>query len=336
MRWSLAVFGSLAVVMIGLSALTLAGETAPYAGDVRPTVERGLAFLVKDALAWKSQYSCVSCHHASLVIWSLHEAKEGGYGVDDKFLAELTKWTADSGDGKTSVKRPATATRALNTKALYFALALAADPSPDAVSRKGMRAFLKTVEADQTENGAWMAWPETRPPLFGKSDETMTALAVLAMLPAVTAGDSAAKAACDRGITWLARTKTDDDPQSVAMRLVLWRMLGRPDAECHSLVARIRNRQRPDGGWSQANHMPSDAWATGQALYALAHAGLGPADPQIARAREFLVKTQRPDGSWPMTSRPTKPGDTGAKSLVPITSAGTAWAVIGLARSGVR
>jgi hypothetical protein len=79
--------------------------------------------------------------------------------------------------------------------------------------------------------------------------------------------------------------------------------------------------------------MASDAWATGQALYALAHAGTKPDDPIIARAHAFLIRTQRPDGSWPMTSRPTKPGGEGSKSLIPITGAGTAWAVLGLVRS---
>ena len=80
--------------------------------------------------------------------------------------------------------------------------------------------------------------------------------------------------------------------------------------------------------------MASDAWATGQALYALACAGIKPDDPAIRRARAFLIKTQRTDGSWPMTSRPIKPGGEGSSSLVPITGAGSAWAVLGLVRSG--
>jgi hypothetical protein len=65
-------------------------------------------------------------------------------------------------------------------------------------------------------------------------------------------------------------------------------------------------------------------------LYALAHAGIKPDEPVIARARAFLIETQREDGSWPMSSRPVKPGGGGAKSLIPITGAGSAWAVLGL------
>jgi squalene-hopene/tetraprenyl-beta-curcumene cyclase len=117
------------------------------------------------------------------------------------------------------------------------------------------------------------------------------------------------------------------------MRLVLWKRVGRPAKEWQPLVERIKERQNSDGGWSQAKGMASDAWATGQALYALAHAGTKPDEPAIAHAHAFLIKTQREDGSWPMTSRPIKPGGAGSKSLIPITGAGSAWAVLGLVRS---
>ena len=48
---------------------------------------------------------------------------------------------------------------------------------------------LKTVAAEHTENGSWSTWPETRPPIFGSSDESLTVLATLAVLPVAAAGD---------------------------------------------------------------------------------------------------------------------------------------------------
>ena len=41
------------------------------------------------------------------MIWAMGEAKERGHKVDEPVLAELTKWVAESGDGKTGVPRPA-------------------------------------------------------------------------------------------------------------------------------------------------------------------------------------------------------------------------------------
>jgi squalene-hopene/tetraprenyl-beta-curcumene cyclase len=322
----------IAVVLVFCGGTALAQEAGPKPADVRPTIDRGLAFLAKDALAWKAEHNCASCHHAALVVWSMREAKQRGHAVDEPVLAEMTKWVAESGDGKTGVPRPEGIPRALNTKAVYFALGLEADPKPDEVAQAGLKRFLETVKGDQLDNGSWAAWPETRPPIFGKSDESMTALATLALVPAAAA-DESAKAARDKAIHWLSETKSDDDPQSVAMKVVLWRRMGRPAGEWEPLVRRITERQNDDGGWSQVREMASDAWATGQALYALAHAGFKPDDPLVVRAHAFLIRTQREDGSWPMTSRPTKPGGEGSKSLVPITGAGSAWAVLGLVRS---
>src|SRR5262249_20110720 len=188
--------------------------------------------------------------------------------------------------------------------------------------------------AEQTENGSWSTWPGTRPPIFGNSDESLTALAILALLPAAATGDEQARAARDKGVKWLAATKTDDDPQSIALRLIPCKNLGRPADEWQPLVKRIKERQNADGGWSQTKDMASDAWATGQALYALAHAGIKPNEAAIARGQAFLIKAQRADGSWPMTSRPTEPGGKGSPGLMPITGAGRAWAVRGRARVG--
>jgi hypothetical protein len=47
------------------------------------------------------------------------------------------------------------------------------------------------------------------------------------------------KAARDKGTKWLAETKTDDDPQSIALRLLLWKRLGRLEEEWQPLLRRL-------------------------------------------------------------------------------------------------
>jgi len=322
-----------ALILLARSSAAIADEPPAQPSPLGTTIERGVAYLAKDAVVWRNERKCVSCHHAGLVVWALREAKGRGQVVDEPVLAELTKWIAESGEGKTGVARPAEAPKALNEKAVSLALALAADPAPDAVSQAGFKLLLTTVKSDQIENGSWSSWPETRQPIFGNSDERTTLSATLALLPAAAAGDDAAKAARDKGLQWLIDTMTDDDPQSVALRLVLWQRLGRPAEEWEPLAKRILARQNDDGGWSQTPEIASDAWATGQALYALAHAGLTADNPAITRAQSFLNKTQREDGSWAMMSRPAKPGGEPSKNLNPIEAAGSAWAVLGLVRT---
>ena len=333
MRPAAVLFALFACGMAVQPGVASCADPARQPAEVGPAIDRGLAFLVKDAREWKRQHNCVSCHHAGLVIWAMNEAKRSRHAVDDPLLADLTKWIANSGDGRTSVPRPASAPRALNTKAVQFALALASDPAPNAASQAETGLLLKTIESDQTGKGSFAAWPETRPPIFGSSDETMTALAALAVAPAADVGNPAAIKVRDKAVEWLSRTQSDGDPQSMALRLILWVRTGRPAAQWQPLADRIKRRQNADGGWSQADGMSSDAWATGQALYAISHAGRTAEQPEVGRGQLFLVQTQRPDGSWPMTSRPLKAGGRGSTSLVPITSAGSAWAVIGLARS---
>jgi squalene cyclase len=62
--------------------------------------------------------------------------------------------------------------------------------------------------------------------------------------------------------------------------------------------------QRADGGWAQIPALGSDAYATGQALTALAEAGgLKASDPVYQRGIRFLLETQLADGSWYVRSR---------------------------------
>ena len=79
--------------------------------------------------------------------------------------------------------------------------------------------------------------------------------------------------------------------------------------------------------------LKSDAFATGQSLYVLSLAGFTAERLEIKRGIDFLVATQKPDGSWPMTSRSSPDGSPGsAKLLTPITCAASSWAALGLAR----
>jgi hypothetical protein len=321
-------------ILILMAAAPLsAAEDSAGAIDLHATIDRGTAFLAKDALQWKKDHNCVSCHHAAMVSWSLREAKLRGHAVDEAVLAEMTRWVAESGNGKTSLPRPNGIPKALNMKAVLFALALGADPQPDEASQNGLKLLLSTVKEDQNADGVWNTWPDTRPPIFGHSDETATALATLALLPQAVAREASAVAARDKGLKWLAEHETSGDHQAVCVRLILLRKMDRPEGDWQPLAKRIINSQREGGGWSQTPEMASDAHATGQALYALALAGHKPDDPVIQRGQAFLIKSQREDGGWAMTSRPCPPSNMGAKNLVPITGAAASWAVLGLVRS---
>jgi hypothetical protein len=100
--------------------------------------------------------------------------------------------------------------------------------------------------------------------------------------------------------------------------------------------------QRPDGGWSQLPSMASDAYATGQALYALNTAVKMPANDAVYRKGvNYLMNTQAADGSWRVQSRAIwlqpyfESGFPYGRDQF-ISTAGTAWAAMALTPAAER
>src|SRR4029079_6618431 len=122
-------------VVVGLASDSFAADDRPDPAKLSATIDKGLEFLVKDALAWKEKHNCASCHHAALVVWSLREAKLRGHAVDEPVLAEMTQWISEAGERRFELRRRKEVPRALNTKPLYYTLALQTDPRPDDVTQ---------------------------------------------------------------------------------------------------------------------------------------------------------------------------------------------------------
>jgi squalene-hopene/tetraprenyl-beta-curcumene cyclase len=318
---------SAGVVLVLLPMGALAADPAQ---DIKGAINRGLTFLAKDNLAWKEKRKCAECHHAPFTIWALNEGKKQGYAVDEKALAEMTAWVVGKDYlAQLLVKPPKQEQIVLNEAPLLLALGIEAGNAK--ATRDGLKKMLTSVLSDQGKDGSWKR-PEARP--IASSPDTLTILALLA-LSAPNAPDMGkeGKAAQERGLKWLRAAKPDDELQPVALRLILWRRLGLPATEWVPLAKQLRKAQNADGGWGQIKKAKSDAYATGQALYALAEAGVKPDDEAVRRAQSFLVKTQRKDGAWAMASRAILPGGKRATNLEPITHAGSAWAVMGLVRT---
>src|SRR4051794_23133078 len=300
--------------------------------NVKETITRGLTFLAKDNLTWKEKRQCAECHHAPFTIWALNEGKKQGYTVDEKALTDLTSWVVSKDHLTKLVAKPAKREQIeLNEAPLMLALGIEAGDAK--ATQDSLKKMLTCVLGDQDKDGSWKLSYEFRP--IGSSPQTLTTLALLA-LSAPNAPDMGkeGKAARERGLKWLRGARPDDDElQSAALRLILWRRLGLPSTEWEPLVKKLRGAQNADGGWGQIKKAKSDAYATGQALYALAEAGVKPGDEAVRKAQAFLAKTQRADGAWAMVSRAIMRDGKPPKNLDPITHAGSAWAVMGLVRS---
>lgn len=305
----------------------------------RKAVERGLDFLQKDAVKWRKDHGCSTCHHGTMTVWALSEAKSQGHDVAAETFIDTVKWTKDRLLERIDLprdKRPGWSM--VNTSALYLSLMASSVPKQDAVSADELKRIAGHLLRHQETDGSW-AWsaapPKNRPPPLFESDEVATLLGYLALgpqAPAEPKEKSAVRDARKQAADWLAKAKRTDTTQAAALWLLVKVQAGEPAKTLQAEIDQFLGRQNKDGGWGQLKGATSDAYATGQALYVLNLAGVKNDREEVQRAVTFLVGRQKEDGSWPMTRR-SHPGVTPSDNVVPITYLGSAWATLGLMRS---
>jgi hypothetical protein len=102
---------------------------------------------------------------------------------------------------------------------------------------------------------------------------------------------------------WLEK-QTPDQQQELVFQLLGMQWCG-SNRELKTQVARkLYSMQRADGGWSQLPTMESDAYATGQTLYALYESGMsGPNDEVYQKGIDYLMKSQDQTGAWIVKTR---------------------------------
>lgn len=262
-----------------------------------------------------------------MTLWVLTEAKQHGLAVRAESLAEMVEWS------KERFFRPADKADKVMPLALAEFLFAAQEklPGVSAEEINGLEArFIERQDGD----GSWLTPPPANGPVpVFESREVFTLWAYLILeryLPADPQKPSAARASREKAAAWLNQTKPGDTTQAAALRLLMEARAGKT-AQLQPGIDRLLTRQNPDGGWGQIKDLPSDAFATGQALYVLSQAGVKNDRREVQRALSFLIANQKEDGSWPMTPR-TTPERQASKNVTPIVHFGSAWATLGLIR----
>ena len=111
---------------------------------------------------------------------------------------------------------------------------------------------------------------------------------------------------------------------------------GAPAHEIAKEKTALIGLQRRDGGWGQMPTLDADAYATGQALYALHAAGMAPRATTYQKGADYLLRTQLDDGTWFVRTRAFgiqpyfETGFPHGRSQF-ISTTATAWAAIALA-----
>src|ERR1700694_2089290 len=330
---------SLAWFILGLclSRPALAGEpkSVPRATtqQVHQTVDRAIAYLQTESAAWLRTRKCAACHHVPMPLWALSEAERQGYAIDKKFVADTTESLLGSKDKLMASKifpnpadkpDPRPQGRGLNMGIPFLAVAAQSLPSLTEGQKQSLKLIAEEIVKKQQPDGSWEFFATLRRPPINESQTTDAAWIILA-LEGETGPDApeSQRTALSKAVAWAGAAKLPDVHQDKVLKVLMGIRSGKPRKTMQTTIDELLALQRADGGWSQTvPELKSDAFATGQTLYVLSLAGFAAERPEIKRGIDFLVATQKPDGSWPMISRYTPDGSPcRSKLLTPITCA---------------
>jgi N-acyl-D-amino-acid deacylase len=328
-----ALAGMIAILQSPLGAV--AGELSQQA--TRSAVEKSLKLLQHSAATYIVERDCFSCHHQALPAMTMALAREHGFQPDADRTRKQSEFTHAYFNGRRDRLRQGEGVPGGPYTAGYALVSLAADKWPaDETTGNLVTYLLKT----QAEVGRW-AIRTHRPPLED-SDFTATALSLRGLklyAPAESSQDIADRVCRAREWLLAAIPQSNEDR---AFRVFGLRWSESDAASLEKAVAELLAQQRDDGGWSQLADMSSDAYATGMSLVAVGQSGQIPVShAAYHRGLEYLLQTQRADGSWRVDTR-SKPIQTYFESGFPhaesqfISISATCWAVMALTLSTPR
>jgi ankyrin repeat protein len=282
--------------------------------------------------------ACVSCHHNILPILTLHLARDRGVGIDQAVLDAVEKKTfvdLRNADAFDKAVQASTLNDPTPNDSYLLMAAGAAGIAPDLTTK----VYARRLAAWQRD-GHWIT-SDFRPP-HSSSEFTATATAIRAMrryMPEEMKSHRDQSFA--RARQWmLANRPLSTEDASFRLMGLVW--AAAPPKEIEIAEHDLALMQRPDGGWAQLRAYESDAYSTGQALYALSEGGLPSTDAAWQRGAQFLIASQAAGGTWHVRTRMLSPATVSPPYFETgfpyqhdqfLSYAGSCWAVMALLRS---
>ncbi|HMF13890.1 MAG TPA: c-type cytochrome domain-containing protein, partial [Gemmataceae bacterium] len=311
----------------------------PDAERIRASAESAIRLLQDSAIvssesarrhASRQGRFCLTCHQHFLPLAAMGQARDRAVRLDRDAVTKLGDQVAAGIPVPIDIAEVDLFLDQV-TGISYAAFGLIGDHRPASARTDPWVHQLAVV---QTADGRWPAFVP-RPPMQA-SDVSSTALAIQAIQHFGWAGRKAEfDAAVDRARKWLWTVKAETT-EDTAYQLLGLHWAGEPAEKLADLAKALLSLQRKDGGWAQLPKLESDAYATGQALYALSRAAKHPTTSRDwGQGLRFLLSTQYDDGSWHVVSR-TYPFQPTMNSGFPhgrdswISAAGTSWAVLAM------
>jgi ankyrin repeat protein len=248
---------------------------------------------------------CVSCHNNSLPAMTVALARTKGFVINEaQAKKELGFAVATDLPFLEPMRLGSTIGGGSDTLG-YTLMGMAAAGYPaDALTDS----HIHYLSIHQFPDGAWRTTSYRPPEEYGPFATTAVALRAI-RLYAIPGRREELEERFTRARRWLlAATASSEEDRS--MQLNGLADAGASASERAPFVKALKAAQNPDGSWSQLPGIPGDAYATGEALYALHVSGTVPAkDPVYQRGVQWLLRNQLTDGSWfvPTRAVPVQP-----------------------------
>jgi ankyrin repeat protein len=296
----------------------------------RAAIEKAVPLLYAGGAEFFKRSGCTSCHHNVLPALVFSHARIKGIVVDEEKVRRNYLQSVAWIKGRQEMLYQDVRFPGGDTTASYLLWGLDADGHK---RDRATDAVIHHLGAAQAIDGGWRVRAD-RPPIES-GRVTPTALSIHALrLYAIPGRKVEFDARIRRAARWLStyRARTGEEK---AMRLLGLTWAEASSGSIRDAAAQLSAAQRPDGGWAQLETLPSDAYATGQALYALHTAGQL-RDQALQKGVRFLLQNQLADGSWHVRSRSYPIQSLYFDTGFPhgrdqwISAAGTSWACIAL------
>ena len=308
------------------------------APSARAAIVRAVPLLQRSDVTFMNKSGCVSCHNNNLTAMTIATLREHEIAFDADIASSQLKAIGDYvAANRERYLQGISIPGAVDTTS-YIMLGLAAESFAPNSATDAMAGYVRSA---QKEDGSWPIAAD-RPPLESSPIEVTAVAARVLRVYAPAPHRAVAEQSVQRAAAWLRRAKPmSTEDRTFQLLGLVWtsEKSNDPAEDLRRAGAALVIEQRSDGGWGQLRALPSDAYATGQALVALKMAGvLKPEDPAYRRGVQFLLRTQLNDGSWYVRSRSMafQPYFESGFPHGPdqfISAAATNWAVIALANA---
>jgi prenyltransferase beta subunit len=267
---------------------------------IKQSATKSMLLLQKSAYVFtnNNKLKCASCHNNTLTAMATEIARKKNVPVIDSLSArnvESMKYTLALACNPNKIKE----FLAANFVIPYILVGLSAEKYPaDIYTDIAVDYIMSQAKPD----GSFLA--ETFRVPLENGDIHLTAMAIRSIqLYASTAKKQRVNELATKTRQWLEHVQTDQQ-QELAFQLLGMHWCGSNNDQKNKIAGKLRSMQNADGGWSQLPTLKSDAYATGQILYALYLSGMIKTDDAVyQKGLDYLLKTQNEKGAWIVATR---------------------------------